>query len=169
MAQLQAELADARAELARLREEQEQRAEKEARLRKARDRAVKSAEFLSEALVEHLRRETAAVRRSWVPWQRSQPVTPQESVQLEVIRSSALFDAAWYLRTYSDVVRLGEEPALHFLRHPFHPFRRPSEHFDTGQYVLDHPQVLAERINPLVHFLSSPESDGATSYPPRPR
>ena len=109
-----------------------------------------------------------AGERSW--WRRgSTSVTPEEAGQLELIRQSPLFDAAYYLRSHLDVARRGEEPGVHFLRHWDHPFRKPSEAFDIAQYVLDHPEVLVERVNPLVHFLASPESDGADSYPPPSR
>ena len=160
-----------RRELAAARADQERWGEREARLRKSRDRAVKAAEALSALLAERLRGETAvagASERSW--WRRgATTVTPEEAGQLELIRQSPLFDAAYYLRSHLDVVRRGEDPGVHFLRHWFHPFRAPSEAFDIGQYVIDHPEVLVERINPLVHFLASPESDGADAYPPTSR
>jgi hypothetical protein len=173
VARLTAELATARAELAALRREAEEWGEKESRLRTARDRAVKSADELSAALARRLRIDAAGdagSRRGVALFKdRQQPVTREEAAQLELIRGSALFDDAWYLRTYHDVAHLGEDPALHFLRHPYNPFRRPSDEFNIGQYVIDHPEVLAEGVNPLVHFLLSPESEGADAYPPRPR
>jgi hypothetical protein len=173
VARLAEELATTRAELAALRRQAEQWGEKEARLRTARDRAVKSADELSAALARRLRIDAAgdAGGRKGVALfkDRQQPVTREEAAQLELIRGSALFDDAWYLRTYHDVAHLGEDPALHFLRHPYNPFRRPSDDFNIGQYVIDHPEVLVEGVNPLVHFLLSPESEGADAYPPRPR
>lgn len=176
IARLTEELATVRAELAALRRQAEQWGEKEARIRTARDRAVKSADELSAALARRLRIDAAggvggAGGRKGVSLfkDRQQPVTKEEAAQLELIRGSALFDDAWYLRTYHDVAHLGEDPALHFLRHPYNPFRRPSDDFDIGQYVIDHPEVLADQVNPLVHFLLSPESEGADAYPPRPR
>jgi hypothetical protein len=109
-----------------------------------------------------------AGERSW--WRRgATTVTPEEAGQLELIRQSSLFDAAYYLRSHLDVARRGEDPGVHFLRHWDHPFRKPSEAFDIAQYVLDHPEVLVERVNPLVHFLASAESDGADAYPPASR
>ena len=68
--------------------------------------------------------------------------------------------------SYLDVARRGEDPGVHFLRHWDHPFRKPSEAFDIAQYVLDHPEVLELGVNPLVHFLLSPEGRSATRYPP---
>lgn len=173
VARLASELATARAELATLRKQQESWAEKEQRVRAERDRAVTAARELSAALARHLRIDAAGAaggRRGVALFKdRQQPVTKQEAAQLELIRGSALFDEAWYLRAHHDVARLGEDPALHFLRHPHNPPRQPSEAFDITQYVLDHPDVLVDQVNPLVHFLLSPESDGADSYPPSPR
>ena len=173
IARLTAELATARAELAALRRQAEQWGEKESRIRTARDRAVKSADELSAALARRLRIDAAgdAGSRRGVSLfkDRQQPVTKEEAAQVELIRGSALFDDAWYLRTYHDVAHLGEDPALHFLRHPYNPFRRPSDDFNIGQYVIDHPEVLVDGVTPLVHFLLSPEAEGADAYPHLPR
>ncbi len=93
--------------------------------------------------------------------------TPDEAEQLELLRSSPLFDAGWYLRAYHDVVRSGDEPALHFLRNAVNPFRSPSADFDTARYVEDHPEVLDLGINPLVHFLLTPRRTGRGTLPAR--
>ncbi len=173
IARLAEELATARAELAALRRTQENWAEQDAKTRAQRDRAVKTADELSVALAQRLRIDTAgaAGSRSGVALFKrgQQPVTKQEAAQLELIRGSVLFDEAWYLRTHHDVAHLGEDPALHFLRHPYDPLRQPSAAFDVFQYVADHPRVYSDRANPLVAFLLSPESEGADAYPPRPR
>lgn len=170
IARLTAELSTARAELAALREEQETWSEKETRIRVDRDRAIKAAEELATALASRLRVENAG-RGKGVEILRKRFRAPSrtEAVHLELIRGSELFDAAWYLRAYPDVVHLGMDPALHFLRHPFDPFRSPSEDFNIAQYCVDHPDVFRDKVNPLVHFLLSPESRGADAYPPRRR
>lgn len=159
-----------RAELAALRREQEEWGEREAKLRKGRERATKAAKALSTVMAERLQAETTFASADRPRWRRGSAVlAASEAGELELIRSSELFDAAWYLRTHIDVARRGEDPSLHFLRHWFHPFRKPCESFDMAQYVLDHPEVFVERINPLVHFLGTPESEGADAYPPRRR
>jgi hypothetical protein len=158
---LRAELADAR----RVDEGSEARL---AKLRARRNRAERTAVVLSEALAARLRLDIArktADRRLLSRLQQDLP-TPDEAEQLELLRSSPLFDAAWYLRSYQDVVRSGDEPGLHFLRNAVSPFRSPSPDFDTAQYVEDHPEVLDLGVNPLVHFLMSPEGRAAERYPP---
>ena len=82
--------------------------------------------MLSEALADRLRIDGTAQGRKRSLLARRQPApTAEERQQLELIRSSPLFDAAWYLRDYHDVVRSGDEPGLHFLRHPTRPIRAP--------------------------------------------
>lgn len=170
VARLRAELATVRAELAALRRDQEKWEERAQKVRTQRDRAVKSADGLSEALAHHLRVDAAGLNKgAALRRKRQQPISRTEAAHLELLRASDLFDAAWYLKTYLDVAERGDDPALHFLRHPYLPMRLPSEKFDTMQYASDHPEVLEDKINPLVHFLLSPQSQGAESYPPEPR
>ena len=69
-------------------------------------------------------------------------------------------------QTTCTVVRSGDEPGLHFLRHAMNPFRSPSEDFETALYVEEHPEVLELGVNPLVHYLMTPEGRSGTRYPP---
>lgn len=170
IARLTEELATARAELAALRQEQETWAEQEIKIRVDRDRAIKAVDEFATVLAARLRIENAGLGKGTkILRKRFRPPSRTEAVHLELIRGSELFNGAWYLRAYSDVVLLGMDPALHFLRHPLDPFRSPSEHFNIAQYCMDHPSVLKDKVNPLVHFLLSPQSRGADSYPPRRR
>ncbi len=157
-----------REELAEAHRERERPEERMARLRSRRNRAERTAAVLSEALAARLRLDIArktADRRLLSRLQQDLP-TPDEAEQLELLRSTPLFDAAWYLRSYQDVVRSGDEPGLHFLRNAVTPFRSPSPDFDTAQYVEDHPEVLDLDVNPLVHYLMTPEGRTAERYPP---
>jgi hypothetical protein len=168
IARLTEELGWVRAELADVRREIEQSDTRLAKVRAARKRAEREANVLSEALATRLRLDLArknADRRLLNRLQQNLP-TPDEAELLELVRASPLFDAAWYLRANHDVVRSGQEPGLHFLRHAVNPFRSPGPDFDTAEYVEDHPEVLELGVNPLVHFLTSPEGRTATRYPP---
>ena len=167
LTRLRAEVALLRDELATARTAQEKFDTRLAKMRAARNRAVKSADVMSAALAERLRIDgTDKGRRHSLLSRRQEAPTEDERRQLELIRSSPLFDAAWYLRQYHDVVRSGDEPALHFLRHPTRPVRMPGPDFDTARYLDAHPDVLAEGVNPLVHFLLSDEGRRADRYPP---
>ncbi len=164
--ELEGELAELRSELAALRKEQEGWKEREARLKTGRNRAVKASRHLAEALELRLRVDAAEGPLTRI-LRRDGRVTKEERAQIELLRSSKLFDGKWYLMEYGDVVREGIDPALHYLRRPYDPLRQPSERFDTGQYLSDFPDVYRRRENPLLHFLSTPQADGAVSYPPR--
>ena len=167
ISRLTEELTRVRAELADARRASEPAEERLAKLKDARRRAERLSEALSEALARRLRMDLArrqAERRLLTRLQQDLP-TADEAEQLELMRSSSLFDAAWYLRAYHDVVRAGVEPGLHFLRNAVRPFRSPGPDFDTAQYVEDHPEVLDLGVNPLVHFLATPEGQRATRYP----
>jgi hypothetical protein len=168
ISRLTEELTRVRAELAAARREDEGAQARLAKLRARRNRAERTAEVLSQALAARLRLDIArktADRRLLSRLQQDLP-TPDEAEQLELLRTTPLFDAAWYLRSYQDVVRSGDEPGLHFLRNAVSPFRSPSPVFDTAQYVEDHPEVLDLGVNPLVHFLMTPEGRTAERYPP---
>lgn len=169
LTRLRAEVALLRDELVAARAGEEKFETRLARMRADRDLAEKSANVLSRALAERLRIDgtTQGRRRSLLARRQAAP-TAEERQQLELIRSSPLFDAAWYLRANHDVVASGDEPALHFLRHPTQPTRAPGPDFDTSRYLDAHPEVLTEGVNPLVHFLLSEEGRNADRYPPRP-
>jgi len=150
---LEESLRQCRLELAAVRLEQESWAERLAPL----EHAATQLHELSAALDEHL---TAVERatpglRGWVK-RRLLPGTPapSEVEDLATIRSSPLFDGAWYLEQYPDVVRTGMSPALHYLRHGRAQRKHPSPNFDAISYVRDHPELPA-RANPLLHYQAS--------------
>ncbi len=164
---LRAEVRLLRDELAAIRRNEEKRESRLAAMRAARNRAQKAAEVLSESLAERLRVDgTLPVRRRSLLSLRNQVPSAAEAPKLELIRASPLFDAAWYLRQYHDVVRSGEEPALHFLRHPTGPVRAPGPDFDTARYLDAHPDVRDGDENPLVHYLLTEEGRRGVPYPP---
>jgi hypothetical protein len=170
LTRLRAEVALLRDELATIRKAEERLDTRLAKLRNARKEAENSALVLSQALADRLRIDgTRHGRRHSLFARRYAPPTAQERREMELIRSSPLFDAAWYLRNYHDVVRSGEDPALHFLRYPTRPIRAPGPDFDSARYLDAHPDVLAEGVNPLLHFLLSEEGRRADRYPPRTR
>lgn len=169
LTRLRAEVALLRDELATARAAEEKFEIRLAKMRAARDLAESSANVLSRALADRLRIDGTDQGRKRSLLARRQPgPSAEEQQQLELIRSSPLFDAAWYLRNNHDVARAGDEPGLHFLRHPTRPTRAPGPDFDTARYVDAHPEVLEEGINPLVHFLLSEVGKRADRYPPQP-
>ena len=106
LTRLRAEVALLRDELATARAAEEKFEIRLAKMRAARDLAESSANVLSRALADRLRIDGTDQGRKRSLLARRQPgPTAEEQQQLELIRSSPLFDAAWYLRNYHDVVQ----------------------------------------------------------------
>lgn len=78
----------------------------------------------------------------------------------DLIRASALFDAAWYLEQYPDVGLAKVEPAAHYIDNGWREGRDPGPHFSTSGYLRANPDVAAADINPLLHFLEHGQSEG---------
>lgn len=73
--------------------------------------------------------------------------------QLDALRSSPLFDADWYIRTYPDVAACQLDPAEHFLRHGMREARSPGPAFDGDDYLARYPDVARSGLHPLLHYL----------------
>lgn len=72
---------------------------------------------------------------------------------IEIVRSSGLFDSKWYLESYPDVQRVGLDPIEHYLRIGFRMLRNPSLRFDTQSYLASNADVVSAGVNPLVHYI----------------
>lgn len=81
----------------------------------------------------------------------SELMKPQLTYAL--VRSSPVFDAAWYTDNYPDIARAGEDPVEHYLKHGAAEGRDPAPNFSTLAYLADHPNAVIAGINPLVHHL----------------
>jgi len=77
----------------------------------------------------------------------------------------ALFDAAYYLRTYPDVAAAGVDPYGHFLQSGFREGRNPHPLFDTSYYLEQYPDVAASGANPLVDYWESGAAQGRDPHP----
>lgn len=85
--------------------------------------------------------------------------------QLRIIRSSKLFDAAWYHRRYADARLSGLDAAEHYLRIGARIERDPSVWFSTRHYLAKNPDVAEAGLNALVHFLTCGEAEGRRGLP----
>lgn len=61
-----------------------------------------------------------------------------------------LFDAAWYLSSYPDTQDASLSAAEHFLRHGFYEGRDPGPGFKLLDWLLNNPNALEQRKNPLL-------------------
>jgi hypothetical protein len=78
----------------------------------------------------------------------------------DLVRTSPLFDAEWYRQRYKAVAKAGTDPALYFVKFGARKRHSPSPAFDGAAYLDAHPEVVAARMNPLVHHLTSTKPRG---------
>lgn len=90
----------------------------------------------------------------------------KEKAQIErhrqVIASSPLFDAEWYLAQYPDVAndpKLARDPARHYLLFGGYEGRNPGPGFDSNFYLSNNPDVLYRGMNPLLHYMKFGEAE----------
>ncbi len=80
--------------------------------------------------------------------------------EIDAIRQSDLFDAAWYLAQYPDVAALGMDPAEHYLWLGAQLGRKPSSRFDGQAYLAANPDIAVTGINPLLHYTTTGQREG---------
>ena len=94
----------------------------------------------------------------------------ETSRQLTVqhVRESGLFDAAWYLKRYPDVARLGLDPVEHFTIHGRLEGRLAGPRFDAEWYGIAHPEVARTGLDPFTHYLVVGREKGLQPLGPPP-
>ena len=70
---------------------------------------------------------------------------------MRICKKSPLFDRAWYMNEYPDVVISGQDPILHYIKYGAKEGRDPGPIFSTSNYFIAHPEIIKTGINPLVH------------------
>jgi len=74
--------------------------------------------------------------------------------EYDLLASSGLFDAAYYLSANPDIAALNADPLLHYLEHGCRERRNPNAGFDTP-YYLEQCQALGDKPdNALLHYLT---------------
>lgn len=71
----------------------------------------------------------------------------------EIVRNSELFDADWYVTQNAGGLKVIGDPALHYVRYGRRYGFEPSPRFSGRRYLETYPDVAAQDINPLVHYL----------------
>lgn len=80
--------------------------------------------------------------------------------EIELIRTSELFDVTWYQFNNPDVAEVGRDPIEHYLEHGWREGRDPSPIFSTAAYLQANPDVAEAGVNPLVHYLRDGKAEG---------
>jgi glycosyltransferase involved in cell wall biosynthesis len=84
--------------------------------------------------------------------------------EVSLIRSSNLFDEAYYLsRLYPAAV--GLDPAIHYLLVGERTGLAPSQHFDPAYYYLLNPDVTNHGVSALLHYIWSGRQEGRNATP----
>lgn len=82
----------------------------------------------------------------------------------ELLLTSGLFDAAFYLERYPDVAAAGVDPATHYLKWGAGEGRRPHPWVDGVWYLRHNPDVVKADLNPLVHFVKHGRAEGRSIH-----
>jgi GT2 family glycosyltransferase len=64
-----------------------------------------------------------------------------------------LFDKAWYVQRYPDVLTFGDDPFKHFLDFGRKEKRDPNSLFNSEWYLAQNPDVKDLNLDPLTHFI----------------
>lgn len=97
-------------------------------------------------------------------WQRFRLLLRERGIR---DRIAPYFDTEFYCRTYPDIAAARQQnpnfdPVLHYVRFGWIEGRNPSCSFQTTQYLMAHPQLVASGKNPLLHFI---EREGTVTSP----
>ena len=90
-----------------------------------------------------------------------------QKADLELVRSSGLFDEEFYLATYPDVAASDIDPATHFVLSGSREGRDPSAEFSTKAYADRYPDALRSGHEPLIHYLRLGKAEGRSLNPMR--
>jgi glycosyltransferase involved in cell wall biosynthesis/SAM-dependent methyltransferase/uncharacterized protein YbaR (Trm112 family) len=71
----------------------------------------------------------------------------------EIIRNSGLFDPDWYARNNVGGLKVSGDVAIHYLRYGRRLGFDPGPHFSSKGYLTRYPDVAAEGVDPLLHYL----------------
>ncbi len=86
----------------------------------------------------------------------------QENIR--ILRSSDLFDIAYYEASYPDVARLGVDPIEHYVCYGSAEGRNPAPWFDSALYLEFYPHIAQKNINPFVHYVHSGKAAGYMAF-----
>ncbi|RAP50914.1 MAG: hypothetical protein BZ133_04350, partial [Methanosphaera sp. SHI613] len=78
---------------------------------------------------------------------------------VETIHKSGLFNEAFYLDKYEDVLNSQLHPIEHYVRFGYKEKRNPSTSFNTDYYVTKYDDFNMYTINPLIHYIQEGQKE----------
>lgn len=103
-------------------------------------------------------RARALRRRRHDEWNELLVLTAEDSTK-------QIFDAEWYLSTYSDVRELEMDALYHYVHHGASENRDPGPNFRAAFYLAAYPKAAASGMNPLLHYLKHGRAEGFATNP----
>ncbi len=88
----------------------------------------------------------------------------QREAEIAMLRTSPLFDAAFYLARHPEIEAAGHDPVAHYVWLGAGQGAMPSPYFDGTWYLSRHPDVAAGE-NPLLHWM---RTGAAAGHDPNP-
>lgn len=92
--------------------------------------------------------------------------------QLELIRSSGLFDQTFYIDQYPDVLSFEAGALQHYMQFGWREGRVPGRSFDPSAYLAANEDLDPSTVNPLLHYVMYGRAEGRPLTPhssPGPR
>jgi len=90
---------------------------------------------------------------------------PKDYDDDHTMATSGLFDTAWYLASYPDVVAEDADALSHFCIHGWKEGRKPNFYFEPEEYLQNNPEVKESGRNPLLHYFLQGERAGIKPSP----
>ncbi len=84
---------------------------------------------------------------------------------LDLIRTSELFDKSWYLAHNPDVTSSTMDPCKHYLLHGGFEGRDPGPDFNSQWYIEKFADVRHAQLNPLLHYIKFGKAEGRSILP----
>jgi glycosyltransferase involved in cell wall biosynthesis len=84
---------------------------------------------------------------------------------LQLLRNSEYFDAAYYLRVNPDIKTAGIDPVEHYLNHGWKERRSAGYEFDAHFYLSCYHDIKDNGMCPLLHFLKYGKNEGRLPKP----
>ena len=78
-----------------------------------------------------------------------------EKQQIELIKTSPLFNQKWYLSQNPDVKAKKIGAAKHYVKYGWKEGRNPSLEFNTIEYIKKYPEILQSKLNPIIHYIQN--------------
>ena len=90
------------------------------------------------------------------------PPAAQDDLQRcrKYLRLVGLFDEAYYVTAYPDILQANIDPFEHFFLHGYLEGRQPNAIFDPVWYLANYPEVKALNAQPLLHYAQFGEREG---------